>query len=137
MVVSSYIIGHFISRKEGWNVMFVYDSCIPSLTFYILFDNLFSVMMQISLCLSLSLSLSLSPECDLMKANRTPDVIAINAINLEHNIIIYVTVTINVITFLICVNMALIFVSHLKKSSWPFSLKCYRSFVFRVCGDRL
>ena len=101
MVVSSYIIGHFISRKEGWNVMFVYDSCIPSLTFYILFDNLFLLMVQ-NIC-----------KCNLKKWNRTPA--SPRYITSSYTSVL----AINVITFLITEYIELIFVSPLEKS-WPF-----------------
>ena len=111
-------------KNNIWRVFSI--QYIPYLTFYMLFDNLILLMMQISLSLSLSLFLDVfTPQWDLMKANRTFHVIAINAINLKRNIIIYVTVSINVIRFLICVNMTLIFESHLKKSTWPLSFKYY------------
>ena len=117
-------------KNNIWRVFSI--QYIPYLTFYMLFDNLISLMMHICLSLSLSLSLSLplswcfSLQWDLMKANRTFHVTAINAINLKRNIIIYVTVSINPITFLICFNVTLIFESHLKRSIWPLSFKYYR-----------
>ena len=114
-------------KNNIWRVFSI--QYIPYLTFYMLFDNLISLMMQISLSLSLTLSLFLdvfSLQWDLMKANRTFHVTAINAINLKRNIIIYVTVSINPITFLICFNVTLIFESHLKRSTWPLSFKYYR-----------